>query len=178
MEKEKKGIVKIESLGIDHIKINEHEYAVVKNYREAFQIERLEERYSEILERYDYIVGDMGYDQLRLRGFFKSTNTKAPLEWRIDSLEDYLLEYCNFGCPYFVLERLTGEDGVYRRSKRQKKTKSNTNNNRSNYRKNNKNQKIKRSHKSKQQSYISEKTGNISTSKLTIKKINKGDYNV
>ena len=27
------------------------------------------ERFSEVLARYDYIVGDWGYEQLRLRGF-------------------------------------------------------------------------------------------------------------
>ena len=31
--------------------------------------ERLGERFSEVLARYDYIVGDWGYEQLRLRGF-------------------------------------------------------------------------------------------------------------
>ena len=33
-------------------------------------------RYSDILDKYDYIVGDYGYDQLRLKGFYKDSNKK------------------------------------------------------------------------------------------------------
>ncbi len=66
----------------------------------------LEERYSSILEKYDFLVGDWSYDQLRLRGFFYDKTKNVPLDMRISSLEDYLLEYCSFGCSYFVLRRL------------------------------------------------------------------------
>ena len=51
------------------IQIGEREYRIVKNHRDAFDPERLGERFSEVLARYDYIVGDWGYEQLRLRGF-------------------------------------------------------------------------------------------------------------
>ena len=97
----------------NQITINQTVYTLVHNYREAFQLDQLKERYSDILASYDYIVGDIGYDQLRLRGFFYNDNKDAPFEWKIASLEDYLFEYCNFGCPYFVLERRTGEVGKY-----------------------------------------------------------------
>ena len=63
-------------------------------------------RFSQILTKYDYIVGDWGYDQLRLRGFYKTENKKAYRSQCIDTLEDYLYEYCNFGCSYFVLHNL------------------------------------------------------------------------
>lgn len=90
------------------IQIGEREYRIVKNHRDAFDPERLGERFSEVLARYDYIVGDWGYEQLRLRGFFDTSNRRAAPDQRIDTLEDYLYEYCNFGCAYFVIER-TGE---------------------------------------------------------------------
>ena len=44
-------------------------YILEKNYRNGFEVEKLEERFSNILTKYDYIVGDWGYEQLRLRGF-------------------------------------------------------------------------------------------------------------
>ncbi len=72
------------------------------------------------LARYDYIVGDWGYEQLRLKGFFRADNRRAHPDQRIDSLEDYLYEYCNFGCAYFVIERIGGkkEKTTQRRKKK------------------------------------------------------------
>lgn len=53
------------------ISIEGYEYELVNDYREAFEEEVLKERYSDILAKYDYIVGDWGYNQLRLKGFFE-----------------------------------------------------------------------------------------------------------
>ncbi|MHC5268277.1 YutD family protein [Enterococcus sp. LJL98] len=89
--------------------IGNRQYKLVANYREGFVLEKIGERYSEVLARYDYIVGDWGYEQLRLRGFFEASNRKAMPEQRIDALEDYLYEYCNFGCAYFVIQRVGGK---------------------------------------------------------------------
>ncbi|MGP5428992.1 YutD family protein [Enterococcus malodoratus] len=104
--------------------IGERQYRLVRNYREGFEAERLGERFSEVLTRYDYIVGDWGYDQLRLKGFFREDDRKSLPEQRIDTLEDYLYEYCNFGCAYFVLER-TGGKRQQTRKKRKRKRKDN-----------------------------------------------------
>ena len=89
--------------------IGSRQYKLISNYREGFDAERLGERYSEVLARYDYIVGDWGYEQLRLKGFFETTNRKALPDQRIDMLQDYLYEYCNFGCAYFVIQRVGGK---------------------------------------------------------------------
>ncbi|MGI6154916.1 MAG: YutD family protein [Enterococcus lemanii] len=99
--------------------IGARQYQLVANHREAFQLDKLGERYSEVLARYDYIVGDWGYDQLRLKGFFEASNKKALPEQKIDTLEDYLYEYCNFGCAYFVIKRVGGkrEKTVHRKRK-------------------------------------------------------------
>ena len=92
-EKKKGEIVTI--VNETDIQIGEREYRIVKNHRDAFDPERLGERFSEVLARYDYIVGDWGYEQLRLRGFFDTSNRRAAPDQRIDTLEDYLYEYCN-----------------------------------------------------------------------------------
>lgn len=89
--------------------VGERQYRLVRDHREGFDLEKLGERYSEVLARYDYIVGDWGYEQLRLKGFFRADNRRAHPEQRIDALEDYLYEYCNFGCAYFVIERIGGK---------------------------------------------------------------------
>ncbi|MEJ7490629.1 YutD-like domain-containing protein, partial [Staphylococcus pettenkoferi] len=58
----------------------------------------------------DYVVGDFGYDQLRLKGFYQDNNRKAEISKRFSSIQDYLLEYCNFGCPYFVLRHIPADE--------------------------------------------------------------------
>ncbi|MCC7667405.1 YutD family protein [Liquorilactobacillus satsumensis] len=86
--------------------IDGHPYVLVKDFKNAFQIERLEQRFSQILTKYDYIVGDWGYDQLRLHGFYAKESERGLPSQRIDHLDDYLYEYCNFGCAYFILQNL------------------------------------------------------------------------
>ncbi|MEJ8545892.1 YutD family protein [Brevibacillus borstelensis] len=81
-------------------------YEVMEDNRDGWNSEAFKERYSDILDKYDYIVGDWGYGQLRLRGFYESTNRKVPFEQRISALDEYLHEFCNFGCPYFVLRKV------------------------------------------------------------------------
>ena len=88
------------------IKIDGRPYDLVENYHEGFNVERLGERFSQILTKYDYIVGDWGYDQLRLRGFYEIGSKKGSPYQSIERLDDYLYEYCNFGCSYFILHNL------------------------------------------------------------------------
>ncbi|WP_125705410.1 YutD family protein [Lacticaseibacillus daqingensis] len=90
----------------DMVTIDDRRYQLKVNHKLAFDRERFAARYTEILDKYDYIVGDWGYDQLRLRGFYQNDNRRANKDQLIRTLEDYLYEYCNFGCAYFVLARL------------------------------------------------------------------------
>ncbi len=80
-------------------------YELIDNNKEGWDLEAFEEKYCEILDKYDYIVGDWGYNQLRLSGLYKNTKQSVPEETKIKALEDYIIEYCNFGCAYFVLEK-------------------------------------------------------------------------
>eukprot|EP01156_Anaeramoeba_ignava_P019506 Anaeramoba_ignava/a96442_4.p2 GENE.a96442_4~~a96442_4.p2 ORF type:complete len:109 (-),score=12.65 a96442_4:179-505(-) len=79
------------------------QFELVKDYREAFNLEMFIERYVAVaFNKYTYIVGDVSSEKLRLRGFNKdpkSTNgfTRIP---------DYLNESCNYNCAYFILKRL------------------------------------------------------------------------
>jgi len=81
-------------------------YEVVVDHKNGWKPEAFRDRYSEVLERYDFIVGDWGYNQLRLRGFFKENHPKATKDTSIATLQDYLNEYCNFGCAYFIIEKV------------------------------------------------------------------------
>lgn len=91
---------------IDLVSINNYEYEIVTDYRDGFNEEALVARFSDVLSKYDYILGDWGYGQLRLKGFFEDRNPKATYETKISTLQDYIYEYCNFGCAYFVLQKV------------------------------------------------------------------------
>ncbi|MEH7384796.1 YutD family protein [Bacillus sp. JJ1521] len=88
------------------ISINNTTYELVDELKEGFNEEAFRGRYSDILAKYDYIVGDWGYEQLRLKGFFDDANQKASFDTKISTLSEYLYEYCNFGCAYFVLKKV------------------------------------------------------------------------
>ncbi|MGE7589086.1 YutD family protein [Peribacillus sp. NPDC101480] len=88
------------------ITINNMTYEIIEDEREGYNEDAFKARYSEILTKYDYIVGDWGYGQLRLRGFFDDSNQKATFDTKISTLSEYLYEYCNFGCPYFVVKKV------------------------------------------------------------------------
>lgn len=90
----------------DTFKLAGIEYKLIENYREAFDMEMMENRFTDYLLKYDYIVGDIAYEKLRLRGFFEDYRKSVPIDMKISNLEDYLVEFCNFGAQYFVFERV------------------------------------------------------------------------
>ena len=108
------------------VQIENQPYVVSVNYRDAVIEEAIAKRYNTIFNKYDYIVGDWGYDQLRLKGFFNDKNTRAPQDKKISFLEDYLYEYCNFGCAYFVLEKEISETKKARNKRKRKRKNTNT----------------------------------------------------
>lgn len=87
--------------------INNICYEIVEERGNGFNEEAFCNRYSDILAKYDYIVGDWGYGQLRLKGFFDDQNQKATFDTKISILTEYLYEYCNFGCAYFVVKKVS-----------------------------------------------------------------------
>ena len=96
------------------------EFEIAENYKEAFDLTAFHQRFSEILNKFDYIVGDWGNEQLRLRGFYKDEKAFENDE-KISRLEDYLLEYCNYGCAYFVLENLRPQRASFDKKSHHKK---------------------------------------------------------
>lgn len=102
-EEQRADLYHFEAQDDTHFLLNGHSYQLVKNYREGFNGDQLAKRFSSILSKYDYIVGDWGYGQLRLKGFYSSDNPLYNVEQGVDTIEDYLYEDCNFGCAYFVV---------------------------------------------------------------------------
>lgn len=84
-------------------------FDIVTDYKTGLDADSFGKRFSPLMLKYDYIVGDWAANQLRLRGFYKDKQT-IPRHMRISRLEDYLTEYCHYGCAYFVLENHTPQD--------------------------------------------------------------------
>lgn len=93
------------------IRVQGVSFEVIQDERDAWNEEAFKARYSDVLNKYDYVVGDWGYSQLRLRGFFEDHNRKATFDTKISTLPEYLFEYCNFGCPYFILRKVKEDKG-------------------------------------------------------------------
>lgn len=115
---ERKGVFHSSMQDQTHFEINKHPYEVVHNYRNAFDLDAFTDRFSMILSKYDYIVGDWGYDQLRLRGFYDSHNPLYSPDRGVNLIQDYLYEECNFGCAYFILHNLDVNVQQHRHHKR------------------------------------------------------------
>ena len=87
------------------IVINNVEYEIIKNYNDAIVEEEIKERLTEYFDDFDYVVGDWSYGKLRLKGFNESTNKNIKNINDIKNLDEYINNYCSYGCKYFVLKR-------------------------------------------------------------------------
>ncbi len=89
-----------------------------KNYKEAFALEEFESKYiEECLDKYLYIVGDLSSNILRLKGFDNDPNSPSYIK----NVDDYLEFSCAYGCPYYVLRRVTNEESYNRLPEHKKK---------------------------------------------------------
>jgi len=82
-------------------------YELVKNYRDAFDLDIVNSRYTDYFSEFDYILGDFSYDKLRLKGFYDSKNSACKQINDIKNVDSYLHNYCAYGCRYFILHKKT-----------------------------------------------------------------------
>ena len=87
------------------IKANDVEYELIKNYRDAFKEEEFLDKCTDYFINYDYIVGDIAYGKLRLKGFYASDNKKVKKINNFNDLEEYLKNNCAVDCRYFIVKR-------------------------------------------------------------------------
>lgn len=89
------------------ITVLDHVYEIIEDYKEAFQMEEFLERYTSYFEDYDYILGDIAYNKLRLKGFYKENNPKVNSINNYHYKDKYLKEYCAVDCRYFILKKIS-----------------------------------------------------------------------
>ena len=94
------------------IEVENNKYKLIKDYRECFDKDMFLEKYTDYFNNYDYIVGDMAYSKLRLKGFNKKGNKFFNKINDYNNLDKYLKENCAYGCKYFVLEKIGEENNV------------------------------------------------------------------
>ena len=91
------------------IEVNNIKYDIVKNYRDAFDKDEFIEKFTYYFNDYDYIVGDIAYGKLRLKGFYDEKNKKVKDLNNYKYLDNYLKNNCAVDCKYFVLKRRNNE---------------------------------------------------------------------
>ncbi len=88
------------------VEVENKKYKLIKDYRDGFDKDMFLEKYTSFFEEYDYIVGDIAYSKLRLKGFTKKGNKIYNKINDYNNLEKYLKENCAFDCKYFILEKI------------------------------------------------------------------------
>lgn len=91
------------------IVVNNQTYELIKNYRDGFHEEEFLERATDYFNDYDYIVGDIAYGKLRLKGFYDANNKKVKKINNYNDLEQYLKNNCAVDCRYFVVKKVSSE---------------------------------------------------------------------
>lgn len=81
------------------------EYSIMKDENDAFDHEMVEGLATDYFKPYDYILGDFSYGKLRLKGFYKENNKNANKINSFKYIDDYIKNYCSYGCKYFILEK-------------------------------------------------------------------------
>lgn len=88
------------------IEVETNKYKLIKDYKEAFNLEEFTQRYTEYFKDYDYIVGDIAYSKLRLKGFYNKDNKKVNKINNYQNVDKYLIDNCANDCKYFILEKV------------------------------------------------------------------------
>lgn len=87
------------------VEIENNKYELVKDYKDAFDEEEFKNKYTSYFENYDYILGDIAYSKLRLKGFNKKNNKLYNKINDYKNVEKYIKENCAYDCKYFILEK-------------------------------------------------------------------------
>ncbi len=88
------------------IEVEKNKYEIVTDYKGGFDLEEFTGHYTDFFEDYDYLVGDIAYGKLRLKGFYDSDNKKVKKINDFKYLDKYLEEDCAVECKYFVLKKI------------------------------------------------------------------------
>lgn len=92
-----------------NIEVENNRYELIKDYKNGFELEEFVSHYTDFFEDYDYLVGDIAYGKLRLKGFYDSDNKKVKKINDYKYLDKYLEEDCATECKYFILKKINNK---------------------------------------------------------------------
>ena len=88
------------------IEIEKNKYEIIKDYKNAFDLEEFQNKCTDYFYDYDYIVGDIAYGKLRLKGFYDEKNKKVNKINNYKNVDNYLKNYCANDCKYFIVKKV------------------------------------------------------------------------
>ena len=88
------------------IEVENREYELIKNYKDGFDKEEFTNKYTDYFYDYDYIVGDIAYGKLRLKGFYDEKNKKVNKINNYKNVDKYLKTNCAPDCKHFILKKI------------------------------------------------------------------------
>ena len=91
---------------IKEITIDNKKYELIKNYRDAYNEEEFLKCFTDYFYDYDYIVGDIAYNKLRLKGFYDSNNKNVSKINNYNDVEKYLINNCASDCKHFIVKKV------------------------------------------------------------------------
>lgn len=90
---------------MNNITLENNTYQIIKDYRDGFNAEALNEKYTDYFAPFDYILGDWAYGKLRLKGFYKKGHKDCRDLNNYEKVDNYLKNSCAYDCRYFILEK-------------------------------------------------------------------------
>lgn len=89
-----------------NILIEDKKYELIKDYKNAFDLEEFKNKCTDYFYDYDYIVGDIAYGKLRLKGFYDEKNKKVNKINNYKNVDSYITNYCAVDCKYFIVKKI------------------------------------------------------------------------
>ena len=89
-----------------NIEVNNKKYELITNYKDAFDKEEFLSKYTDYFYDYDYIVGDIAYGKLRLKGFYDEKSKKVTKINNFKDMDNYLKKYCATECKYYIVKKI------------------------------------------------------------------------
>ncbi|MBQ9019331.1 MAG: YutD family protein [Bacilli bacterium] len=86
--------------------LNGVKYEIIRNDKDCFNKEEVEEKITDYFDPYDYIFGDYAYEKIRLKGYYESNNKNVNKINDIKNLDDYIKNYCSYGSKTFLLKKI------------------------------------------------------------------------
>lgn len=85
---------------------NDKKYKLEKDEDQIFDYEEIKDKITSYFDEYDYILGDMSYGKIRLKGFCDKDNKIRNKINAIDEIDNYIKNYCAYGCSFFLLNKM------------------------------------------------------------------------